>query len=70
MGQKPLTAISKNPWDNAEEDYLLSLSLAALSIPFRREIVKLAPVVQRIILGMIAGTEGVMAWLGYPTPAG
>jgi len=53
---------------NTEEDYLLSL--APLSAPFSREIARLPPVVPGIILSMIARNEGVMAWLGYPTPAG
>ena len=38
--------------------------------PFPREIARLPPVVPGIILSMIVRNEGVMAWLGYPTPAG
>lgn len=53
---------------HTEEDYLLSLAPLSVSLP--REIARLPPVVPGIILSMIARNEGVMVWLGYPTPAG
>lgn len=51
--------------------YSLSRAHTTLRVPFPRgEMARLPPVVPGIILSMIARNEGVMAWLGYPTPAG